>query len=403
MNAIVDIGFGHALREEFKACRRDTLRLLEGLRDADLAAPASAQFQPGVRLALTSRYFELHVLARFTRRRQPAQTLSFAPAAAGLDELLRHRRSVDAQVEAFLSEPLSLLAEVALHHALRHEQEQQELLLVDLLGVFARSPSRPVHPLCRRAPRAAVRLARAPGPAWTSYTAGRVAIGSDDEWFAPDNEKPRHELHLPAFALATQLVSNRDWCEFIDDGGYARRNLWSPQGWQHARANRWQAPLYWRGGLERPSQITLAGELPLDLDAPVCHVSAFEAQAYARWVRKHLPSEAQWEVAASAQPAAGNFASSGALRPMPAHTDAQTPLRQLYGDVWEWTSSEFAPYPQRGRSGPAPRLMDAGVSLVQRGGSCATPMGALRASTRRAAAPHQRRHFSGLRLAEDRS
>ncbi len=403
MNAIVDIGFAHALREEFRACRRDTLRLLEGLNDADLAAGAAAQFQPGVRLALTSRYFELHVLARFARLHRPPEAMSFAPAAASLAELLKHRRSVDAQVEAWLGEPLSLLAEVALHHALRHEQEQQELLLVELLGVFARNPAHPVHPLCRRAPRAAVRLARPPGPAWAGYAAGRVAIGSDDEWFAPEDEQPRHELHLPAFALATRPVSNRDWCEFIDDGGYARRKLWSPQGWQHAHANRWQAPLYWRGGLERPTQITLAGELPLDMEAPVCHISAYEAQAYAGWAHKRLPSEAQWEVASSAQPVAGNFASSAALRPMTAHADAQAPLRQLYGDVWEWTSSESAPYPQGAGATPTRKPVDTQESLVQRGGSCATPFGAVRASTRRALAPQQRRHFSGLRLAEDRS
>lgn len=403
MNAIVDSGFAHVLREEFKVCRRDTLDLLEGLSDADFAAGASAGFQPGVRLALTSRYFELHVLARFARRQEAAAAMSFAPAGAPLDELLRHRRSVDEQVDAMLSEPLSLATEVALQRALRHEQEQQELLLVDLLAAFALNPVHPVHPMCRRAARAALRLARAPGAAWQGYAGGRVAIGSDDEWFTPDDEQPRHELQLPAFALAAHPVSNRDWCEFIDDGGYARRNFWSAQGWLHARAKRWQAPLYWRGGLERPSQVTLAGELPLDMEAPVCHISAYEAQAYARWARKRVPGEAHWEVAASAQPVAGNFASSGALRPLPAHADAQAPLRQLYGDVWEWTSSDFAPYPQPAGAAPARTSVDTHVHLVQRGGSCATPFGAVRASTRRALAPQQRRHFSGLRLAEDRS
>ncbi len=408
MNAIVDIGFANVLREEFAACRRDTLDLLEGLSDADLAWGTAADTHPGVRLALTSRYFELHVLARFAKRHLPSEALSFSPAAASLDHLLRHRRGVDARVDELLAEPLTLPAEMALQRALRHEQQQQELILVDLLSGFARNPQRPVHALCRRAPRPAVALARAPGSAWVAYAGGRVAIGRDDEWFAPDEEQPRHELHLRPFALAARPVSNRDWCEFIDDGGYARRALWSAPGWQCVRAGAWQAPLYWRGGLERPTQVTLAGELPLDMEAPVCHISAFEADAFARWARKRLPSEAQWEAAASGQAVAGNFCASHMLRPMASHCDAQAPLRQLYGNVWEWTSSAFARYPIRAAVAAASSAADAlagttcAPSVVLRGGSCATPFGSIGASTRHALAPAERRHFSGLRLAEER-
>ena len=403
MNAIVEIDFANVMREEFKACRRDTLELLEGLGDADLAPAAPTEAQPGVRLALTSLYFELHVLARFEQRQRRVETTSPLPESASLAALLRHRRGVDVRVDELLSEPITLRAEVALQRALQHERQQQELLLVDLLSVFARNPLRPVHPICRRAPRAPIGLARAPGPAWVDYPGGRAAIGRDDEWFTPEEEQPRHELQLCPFALASRLVSNRDWCEFIDDGGYARRPLWSVPGWQQARENRWQAPLYWRGGLQQPTQVTLAGVLPLDMEAPVCHISAYEADAFARWARKRLPTEAQWEMAASAQPVAGHFASAGVLRPIAGHADAQTPLRQLYGDVWEWTSSEFAPYPTPGTHPPARATTDPALSggVVQRGGSCATPFGAVRASTRHALAPQQRRHFSGLRLAQD--
>ena len=404
MNAILDKVHDTGLWLEFQSCRCDTVELLDGLSDSVLALEAGAGAETALwRIAMTSRFIEHRVLARFARPRQPSRAAPARGAETGLAPLLQHRASVDERVAELLQQPVSLMAEAAIQQAIAHEQQQQELLLVDLLGVFARFPlhAQQAH---RRRRAAAVRLARAPSSAWCEFGGGRVAIGRDDEWFAPDCEQPRHELRLRPYALATQLVSNRDWCEFIDDGGYARASLWSPQAWTRARMFGWQAPLYWRGGLESPREVTLAGELPLDMDAPVCHISHDEAQAYARWARKRLPTEGEWEAAASSQMVAGNFAGSEHWRPLPVHADAQAPLRQLFGDVWEWTDSPFAPYPGQLGAGHAFRAhADAPrPPAVLRGGSCATPLGAVRATTRHALAAQQRRHFSGLRLADDR-
>jgi ergothioneine biosynthesis protein EgtB len=407
MNAILDKVHDTGLLLEFQSCRRDTLELIDGLNDSVLALHAGAGAETALwRIAMTSRFIEHRVLARFGRPRRPSDAAVSGAAGGGaqtrLEPLLQHRASVDARIAELLQQPVSLMAEAAIAQAIAHEQQQQELLLVDMLGVFARFPLH-AQQAARRRRATLVRLARAPGPAWCEFRGGRVAIGRDDEWFAPDCEQPRHELRLRPYALATHLVSNRDWCEFIDDGGYARAALWSAPGWTHVRMFGWQAPLYWRGGLEAPRSITLAGELPLDMDAPVCHISQDEAMAYARWARKRLPSESEWEAAASAQAVAGNFAGSEHRRAMTAHADAQAPLRQLFGDVWEWTDSAFTPYPgQLGASHAFRPHADAPQApMVLRGGSCATPLGAVRATTRHALAAQQRRHFTGLRLAQD--
>ncbi len=196
---------------------------------------------------------------------------------------------------------------------------------------------------------------------------------------------PRHEVLLRPFALAARPVSNRDWCAFVADGGYRRASLWQPEGWQLVRSLSWSAPAYWRGGAgdgAESLQLTLAGELPVEPDAPVCHISWFEADAYARWAGKRLPTEAEWEHA------------------------AQAPLPLRHGDVWEWTGSAWAPYP--GFRAPAHAVGDddgkfGAGRFVLRGGSCATPVTPLRASYRHCLQPHRRSHFSGLRLAEDRS
>jgi ergothioneine biosynthesis protein EgtB len=241
---------------------------------------------------------------------------------------------------------------------------------------------------------------------WVAFEGGNVETGHAGAGFAFDNESPRHVAALRPFRLATRPVTNREWIAFVEAGGYADPALWLSDGWDTVQAQRWQAPLYWEladDGRTR-LQMTLGGLRPLALDAPVSHVSFFEADAYARWAGKRLPTEFEWERAARELPVEGNFVDTGAWAP---RADAQPPadgLRQMFGDVWEWTASPYVAYPG---FRPAPgavgeyngKFMNG--QYVLRGGSCASPRSHLRASYRNFFQPGQRWQFSGLRLAED--
>jgi ergothioneine biosynthesis protein EgtB len=425
MSAVLAPARGDARISRFLAVRQDTLALIEGASDADLTVQPMAEASPGKwHLAHTTWFFEAFVLARAMpdhRPFHPAYGELFNSYFAGvgacrprpcrgllsrpsLAEVLAYRRHVDAAVAAAIDHGLDAPAAALLELGLQHERQHQELLLADLLALFAANPLKPVF---RRGAAVAAVVPRAAADGWIAFRGGRVAIGRDDDdgGFSFDCERPRHELLLRPFALAARPVSNGDWIEFIRDGGYDEPRLWQAEGWKRARTHGWRAPRYWRGEPDEPLQFTLAGELPVERDAPVCHVSWYEADAFARWAGKRLPTEAEWEVAASAQVVAGNFADSGRLRPAPLHTDAQAPLHQLYGDVWEWTASPFAPYPGfRPESGAAAEYNAKFMcnQFVLRGGSCATPVAQVAATHRNFFSPHQRWQFNGLRLAEDR-
>ncbi|HJU09218.1 MAG TPA: SUMF1/EgtB/PvdO family nonheme iron enzyme, partial [Rhodanobacteraceae bacterium] len=216
-----------------------------------------------------------------------------------------------------------------------------------------------------------------------------------------DNETPRHRVLLHAHRIANRCVTNAEYRAFIEDGDYRKPALWLAEGWDTVQREGWRRPLYWSEDLQ--SEFTLAGEQPIDPHAPVCHVSFFEADAFARWAGARLPLESEWEALTQEQALAGNFADDGALHPLPAHGDDEMPL-QLFGDVWEWTSSPYVGYP--GYEPAAGALGEYNGKFmcgqwVLRGGSCATPAGHVRASYRNFFPPHARWQFSGIRLGRD--
>ncbi len=278
---------------------------------------------------------------------------------------------------------------------LNHEEQHQELMLCDILHAFAQNPLRPAYNAAPKpAPAALARVL-----SFGHWEAGTFAIGHDGEGFAFDNEGPRHERVLSPFAIAERLVTNREWLVFMAAGGYGNPLLWLADGWARAQEENWQAPLYWRRQDGAWHELTLNGLGALELDAPVCHVSYYEADAYARWCGKRLPREAEWELVAQTEAKeTGNFLEADYLRPLPAKGS------QFYGDCWEWTQSPYGPYP-----GFVPTDGAIGEyngkfminQMVLRGGSCITPVEHIRASYRNFFYPHQRWQFMGVRLAAD--
>ena len=222
--------------------------------------------------------------------------------------------------------------------------------------------------------------------------------------FAFDAETPRHEVLLRPFALRSRPVTNRQWLDFLNAGGYTDSRWWLSDGWRTVQEQQWQAPLYWEQRDAQWWHMTLSGMMPLELDAPVCQVSFFEADAFARFSGARLPTEFEWELAASRQAISGNFLDLKRLRPDAGNQDQQGPLAQLFGDVWEWTASPFMPYPGfRAAEGAVGEYNGKFMNsqFVLRGGSCVTPPGHVRPTYRNFFYPHHRWQFSGLRLAKD--
>ena len=309
-----------------------------------------------------------------------------------LDEVREFRAIVD---EALLGAIDDLPAGI-ITLGLNHEQQHQELMLMDLTATFAENPLHPALWQSRPAPPAAL-----PRPiGWNAGAEGLIEIGHDGAGFAFDCEGPRHKAFLHPHALADRAIVNAEWLGFIADGGYSNPLLWLSDGWAWVRENGIEAPLYWvRQGEGGWSRFALDGLKPLDLAEPVSHISYYEADAYARWAGVRLPTEAEWESAAAGHdPNGGNqLDAAGPVRPQAGETG-------LFGNVWQWTGSAYLPYP-----GFAPAAGAVGEyngkfmcsQMVLRGGCCATPRGHLRASYRNFFYPHQRWMFSGLRLARD--
>ena len=313
-----------------------------------------------------------------------------------LDEVLRWRRSVDqALIDALPDLPAPLIA-----LGLAHEQQHQELMLTDLLCLFAQNPLLPAY----GSPQPPS-VHQVPGPLrWIEGQTGTIEIGHDGIGFAFDCEGPRHAVLLRPHTLADRPISNGEWLSFIGDDGYCRPELWLADGWDWVTLNAIEAPLYWQRDGERWQTFGLDGLHPLDPAAPVTHISYYEADAFARWADARLPTEAEWEAAAQGLDAAqGNLLdAAGAVRPRAA--SAAAGITQMFGDVWEWTASAFSPHPgfrpAAGAIGEYNGKFMSGQQVLK-GGSCATPRGHVHASYRNFFHPHQRWQFTGLRLARD--
>jgi ergothioneine biosynthesis protein EgtB len=316
-----------------------------------------------------------------------------------LREVCEYRSVVTAQLVEFIQsgrgdwELLAPRIELGVHH----EEQHQELILTDLKHLFAQNP---LHPAYRR-PRPA-RPASVTAPlGFQPHPGGLLSIGRSGDGLVYDNERPEHLCFLGPYALADRLITNAEYLEFLRDDGYRRPELWLSDGYRWLQEQNITQPLYWQDGAnESRAVFTLTGLMPLSPTDPVCHVSYYEADAYARWAKARLPTEAEWENAARSQAVRGNLLESGELHPRPAEPQAL----QLFGDTWEWTQSAYAAYP--GYVMPAGALGEYNAKFmcnqqVLRGGSCATPAGHIRASYRNYFAPDARWQFTGIRLARD--
>ncbi|OAI48334.1 hypothetical protein AYO44_07435 [Planctomycetaceae bacterium SCGC AG-212-F19] len=285
---------------------------------------------------------------------------------------------------------------------LNHEQQHQELILTDLKHAWAANPLHPVYAQ-------ALPDHGKPAPqGWMAFPERLAWFGHrvEDRAFAFDNESPAHQIFVPGFQLARRLVTNAEYLAFMNAGGYDRPELWLSDGWAARQAHGWSAPLYWEqaGGADW-SAITLAGDRAVHPDEPVCHVSFYEADAFARWADARLPTEADWETAAASSPLAGHFVEAGRFHPaaIPA-TDDRGPLYQMYGDVWQWTASPYLGYPgYRPAAGALGEYNGKFMcnQFVLRGASCATPHSHARRTYRNFFPPEARWQFSGIRLARD--
>jgi len=316
-------------------------------------------------------------------------------ARPSIDEVYAYRSQIDKSMLTYLHRGLDDDKLGLLELGINHEQQHQELILTDIKYTLSCNPINPIY-------NAAKPWEVSPNHEreWIRFDGGLMQIGADGETFAFDCESPRHKTWLEPYKLASHPVTNLDYMEFIRDGGYQKPELWLLDGWSECCNSNWKAPLYWEQKGDEWVLFTLSGLRPINLNTPVCHISYFEADAYARWAGCRLPTEAEWENAAQTCQISGNFLESCAYHPLPS---TKIGLNQMFGDVWEWTASPFIPYPgfkiAEGAVGEYNGKFMSG-QMVLRGGSCATPQSHIRPTYRNFFYPPDRWQFSGLRLAK---
>ncbi len=404
-----------SLLKRYSEIRRMSLRLSEGFSAEDQMLQSMPDASPMKwHLAHTTWFFETFVLEPCIRRYKvrdprfkhlfnsyykqlgshPNRALRGLMSRPNLNEVLDYRAHTDEAMAQHFDQ-LSPEALSLLELGLNHEQQHQELMVTDIKHGLWSGPLRP-EPAEHTGPRST-----APKLKWVEFEGGIVNVGHSGAQFSFDNECPRHEVLLRPFALASRAVTNGEYMQFMVAGGYRRPELWLSEGWDAVGSQQWTAPLYWERREDgRWWEFTNQGMTPVDPAEPVCHISYYEADAYARWSGCRLPSEQEWEIAAANNPVFGAMLEDMNLHPRAAKSDG---IQQIFGDVWEWTASPYMAYP-----GFVPAAGLIGEyngkfmcnQMVLRGGSCATPASHIRATYRNFFPPHARWQFSGLRLAK---
>ncbi len=410
-----------SIADRYSRIRSASLAICAPLEIEDYVVQSMPDASPAKwHLAHTSWFFEQFVLTPHARRyaafdecfnylfnsyyqtvgpmhQRPRRGLLTRPTVA---DVMRYREHIDAHMQQLLSGgdvPERVADLVTL--GLNHEQQHQELMLTDLKHLLFANPLLPAY----RTLEHDVPAQHAEPLRFVSCEGGIHEIGATGQHFCFDNETPRHRTLVEAYALANRLVTNAEYLEFVRDGGYRRADFWLSDGWAIVQDEAWTRPMYWSESLD--SEFTLAGARPLNPAAPVCHLSYFEADAFARWAGARLPTEAEWEIAAAHSKVHGNLLDDIAQSPLhPRPTAGDGRLRQLFGDVWEWTCSPYIAYPGYR---PAPGALGEYNGkfmcnqFVLRGGSCVTPADHVRETYRNFFYPHARWQFMGLRLARD--
>ena len=424
---------------KYTAIRNRTVDLIEPLTDEDCCVQSTSEASPVKwHLGHIAWFFEKFVLQHYEKPFKPFHpaflTMFSSYNKSGqthpdpkrglftrpsLSTIRNYQRNVDERLERVLDgadedEMLRMLVVLGMHH----EQQHQELIVTDIKHLFSQSP---LNPCYRSVQVVDSSEPRQPHPLeWQRFEGGLVEIGYQGEGFSYDNESPRHKQYLQPYQLATRLVTNGEYLEFMNAGGYENPGVWLSEGWDWKKTNEHRHPLYWRDSDKGWQEFTLNGVMPLDLNLPVIHISLYEADAYARWADARLPTEAEWENAASRQEIEGCFAENNRFHPSSAGAVAgasnTNALAQFYGDAWEWTQSAYSAYPgynpaKPNDSEPMSVVWNEAVGeynsrsmvnqYVLRGGSCAIPKERIRASFRNFFPASTCSQFSGIRLARD--
>ncbi len=422
-----------ALSSRYKAVRNRTLELVNPLLDEDLCVQSMPETSPVKwHLGHVSWFYENFVLQHYERTFKPFHEVfntifsSYNASGEPMPDSKRglfirpamkvtweYWRNVDQRVQEVLNlskddERLCMLVTLGL----QHEQQHQELILTDIKNLFSQNPLNPCYkPFNMTSGEITLPLE------WRHFEEGIVEIGFQGPGFSYDNESPRHKVYLPKYELASRLINNGEYLEFVKADGYKNPSLWLTEGWDWLEKNNRHSPLYWRNNAKGWEEFTLGGVMPLDPGLPLVHISLYEADAFARWSDARLPTEAEWENAASRQDVHGCLAENNRFHPCtPILADDQEGLLQIYGDAWEWTQSSYSPYAGYDPAKPNPDeplslVWDEAVGeynsrsmvnqYVLRGGSCATPLKHIRPSFRNFLPAKTCWQFSGIRLARD--